>query len=134
MTTTDPRRTRKSPASAPELPVDLDIASIMPPIPAGTDGMSAAVAEVAAPRPPSLDAAAPQAAGWVTNRMITHLWSYDSSTGVWVWVDGIGWKRLSPASESGHSHMAVLATMATHDNLPVDYHEDAAGRIDQLLV
>ncbi|WP_436492623.1 hypothetical protein [Actinokineospora sp. HUAS TT18] len=134
MTTTVPRRARKNASTAPELPVDVDIASIMPPIPAGVDGVSAAVAESAAPMPPSLDAAAPRAAGWVTNRMITHLWSYDSSTGVWVWVDGIGWKRLSPASESGHSHMTVLATMATHDNLSVDYHEDASGRIDQLLV
>ena len=62
------------------------------------------------------------------------LYSYDDPAGVWVWVVGVGWKRLSPASLSGHGHMAILASLATHDNITVDYHEDAAGRIDQILV
>ena len=30
--------------------------------------------------------------------------------------------------------MLILASLATHDNITVDYHEDAAGRIDQILV
>jgi hypothetical protein len=87
--------------------------------------------------PPSLDeqgaAMADRiTAGWVHNRAITHLWSYDAATG--VWVDGIGWKSLSPVSEHGHTHMCLLVTLATDRNLPVDYHEDAAGQIDQILV
>jgi hypothetical protein len=111
-----------------------------PPLPSELIGMSTATAlgpDANAPMPPMLDevlAAAGVSAGWVYNRAITHLWSYDASTGVWVWVDGIGWKRLSPASAFGHGHMTELATIATHRNLPVDYHEDAAGQIDQLLV
>ena len=89
------------------------------------------------PLPPKLDAAAMAqgiTAGWVNNRVISYLYSYDDPAGVWVWVVGVGWKRLSPASLSGHGHMAILASLATHDNITVDYHEDAAGRIDQILV
>jgi hypothetical protein len=111
-----------------------------PPIPATVMGKATVTGpDVTAPMPPSLDEQAVAiadglAAGWVHNRAITHMWSYDAATGVWVWVDGIGWKRLSPVSEHGHSHMCVLASLATDRNLPVDYHEDAAGQIDQILV
>jgi hypothetical protein len=30
--------------------------------------------------------------------------------------------------------MTLLAGAATHDNLPIDFHEDDAGHIDQLIV
>ncbi|MQA11461.1 MAG: hypothetical protein GEU98_23495 [Pseudonocardiaceae bacterium] len=72
--------------------------------------------------------------GWTRNRAITHLWSYNASPGVWVAVHGIGWKRLSPASESGHSHLTMLALLAKSNGLAVSYHEDAHGQIDQLVV
>lgn len=139
-------RTRKpKPDQAPPSVTDDTVTSpgadpaTMPPPP--PDTMTGAMAtattmDVSAPMPPQLDmqeAVSAPAAGWVYGRVITHLWSYDASTGVWVWVDGIGWKRLSPNSEFGHSHMTLLATMATNGNLTVDYHEDATGRIDQVL-
>ncbi|MCP2259471.1 hypothetical protein LX15_003176 [Streptoalloteichus tenebrarius] len=72
--------------------------------------------------------------GWMTDRAITHLFSYDVPRGVWVFVHGVGWRRLSPASDTGHAHLTALATLATHANLPVAYHEDAEGRIDRLLL
>jgi hypothetical protein len=72
--------------------------------------------------------------GWITGRAILDLWSYEDAYGVWVNVDGVGWKRLSPASGPGHTHMTLLAGAATHDNLTVDLHEDADGYIDQLII
>jgi len=113
-----------------------------PPPPTQMVGTAAAEAtglDLNAPAPPMLDESGARpveavGAGWFYTRMITYLWSYNSSTGVWVWVDGIGWKRLSPVSEHGHTHMAALATLATDRDLPVDYHEDASGQIDQILV
>lgn len=64
---------------------------------------------------------------------ITHLWSYDSPVGVWVVLDG-QWRRISPASEHGHTHMTVLATIATNANIPVYYNLDGSGQIDRLYV
>lgn len=127
---------------APPAPVIAAEAGPDTPPPVPTTMMATAVMasqDTLAPMPPSLDEQGLAVGdgltvGWVYNRMITHLWSYDAPTGVWVWVDGIGWKRLSPVSEHGHSHMCLLAALATDRNLPVDYHEDAAGQIDQLLV
>jgi hypothetical protein len=117
---------------------DADPATMPPPPPdtLSSAAVSASTMDVSAPMPPQLDEALTAgvgAAGWVYGRTITHVWSYDASTGVWVWVDGIGWKRLSPNSEFGHSHMSLLTTMATDANLTIDYHEDASGRIDQVL-
>jgi hypothetical protein len=120
-------------ATSPDTPPPLPTAVI------GTSITESAGVDLNAPMPPLLDkAGVPMAeavgAGWVYNRVITHLWSYDSPVGAWAWIDGTGWKRLSPASQFGHTQMTVLATLATNRNLPVDYHEDAAGQIDQLLV
>lgn len=137
-----PRKPVRGAAEAPPAPVATAGPETPPPAPAEVLGAKTAVAagpDVTAPMPPALDEQALAladgiTAGWVYHRAITHLWSYDAPTGVWVWVDGIGWKRLSPVSEHGHTHMCVLATMATHNNLPVDYHENAAGQIDQILV
>ncbi|WP_245573931.1 hypothetical protein [Amycolatopsis nigrescens] len=84
----------------------------------------------AAPAPVTAE----QGDGWVHNRGITALYSYDSSPGVWAFVHGVGWKRLSPGSDSGHGHLVLLALMARNHRIPVSYHEDALGQIDQLLV
>jgi hypothetical protein len=100
--------------------------------------LSAANLEDAAtgPLPPRVEAGvlAVAAAGWSYNQAITHLFSYDTPAGVWVFVNNVGWNRLSAASESGVTAMIAIATMATHDNLPANYHEDAAGLIDQIYV
>jgi hypothetical protein len=139
-----PRKPVRGAAEATQAPPPPAAAEAGPdtPPPVPTMMMATAAAhsqDVLAPMPPSLDEQGMAigdglTVGWVYNRMITHLWSYDAPTGVWVWVDGIGWKRLSPGSEHGHSHMCLLATLATDRNLPVDYHEDAAGQIDQLML
>ncbi|MFD2398280.1 hypothetical protein ACFSVJ_18010 [Prauserella oleivorans] len=70
----------------------------------------------------------------MTGRLITQLWSSSGSPGVWAAVAGIGWKRLAPGSESGESHLTPLALLARNYRLPVSYHEDARGQIDQLVV
>ena len=43
-----------------------------------------------------------------------------------------GGSGSAPVSEHGHTHLCVLAAMAT--DLPVVCHEDAAGQIDQIKV
>ncbi|SDD12255.1 hypothetical protein SAMN05421630_10614 [Prauserella marina] len=72
--------------------------------------------------------------GWTAGKAITNLWSSSTSPGVWIAVQGVGWKLLSPASDSGHSHLTLLAMLAKNYRLAVSYHEDARGQIDQLVV
>ncbi|GLY63861.1 hypothetical protein [Amycolatopsis taiwanensis] len=65
--------------------------------------------------------------------VITQLWSSSTAPGVWALVSGIGWKRLAGA-EAGHGALITLALLARANGLPVSFHEDAHGQIDQLLV
>ena len=78
------------------------------------------------------DTAAAPTVRWVRGRTLARLWSHDASTGIWAWVEGTGWKRLAPGV--GHTRLAVLAAEAVHGGRPVDYREDAVGRIEEILV
>lgn len=86
------------------------------------------------PGPDGGDRQSASPGGWVQGAAITHLWAATKSEGVWVAVHGVGWRQLSSASESGHGHLATLALLAKNHRLPVAYHEDSRGHIDQLLV
>ncbi|MGW9309328.1 hypothetical protein ACWGPQ_15095 [Saccharomonospora azurea] len=86
------------------------------------------------PGPGGEDRQSASPGGWVHGAAITHLWAATKSEGVWVAVHGVGWRQLSSASESGHGHLATLALLAKNHRLPVAYHEDSRGHIDQLLV
>lgn len=70
---------------------------------------------------------------WLKDREITHLWSSSGSPGVWAWITGLGWKRLE-SSETGRSPLTTLALLAKANGLPVSYHENSAGQIDQILL
>jgi hypothetical protein len=72
--------------------------------------------------------------GWSYHQAITHVWFTGTSAGTVVWVHGTGWKQLSTASGPGHGHLVMLAATAKSRRIYVDYHEDAHGRIDQLVV
>jgi hypothetical protein len=144
MTTTTTRRARTTRSSTPP---DVPVTTVEPtgPDPAASpDTLAVPGATISAgrrvtpadiPHPPVVDSGvvAGIGTGWFSGQMVTHLFSYDSPDGVWIYVDGVGWKRLSPASAFGVSHMVVIATMATTHNVPVTFYENDAGLIEQIL-
>lgn len=116
---------RLSPATSPDVFPEVAAALRQPTRSAGVDGTGPAPTG----HPGQLAAGVGENLG-----KITHLWSYESPLGVWVFIDGIGWKRLSPASEHGHNQMAVLASIATHADTSVYYNLDSSGYIDRIYV
>jgi hypothetical protein len=116
------------PLTSPTVPPD-----VYPEIQAAVGEPAGTVGAEAGPQP-RLEPGQVAAGVGETLGTITHLWSYDSPVGVWVYLDGIGWKRLSPASESGHTHMTVLSSLATNANIPVYYNLDGSGQIDRMYV
>ena len=70
---------------------------------------------------------------WIHNRSITSLWSTSASPGVWAFVAGLGWKRFASTGD-GRSSLTTLALLARNHGLPVSFHENAAGQIDQILI
>ncbi|TKG69908.1 hypothetical protein [Prauserella endophytica] len=123
------------PYSPPPAPTGWDPYTPPPaPVPMGWDPYTPPVDGSGQQRPAPVQNGQNPPTGWVTGRAVLNLWSASGSPGVWIAVQGVGWKRLSPASESGHSHLTLLALLAKNYRLPVSYHEDARGEIDQLVV
>ncbi|MEU3272595.1 hypothetical protein ABZ639_17275 [Saccharomonospora sp. NPDC006951] len=126
-----------SPPPRPVAPTGWEPYSPPPVAPAGWEPYSPPPAsQPGQPEPVKGNGAGGPAArdGWTTGRAITNLWSSSTSPGVWIAVQDVGWKLLSPASDSGHSHLTLLAMLAKNYRLAVSYHEDARGQIDQLVV
>lgn len=63
---------------------------------------------------------------WHVNKKITHLWSINQNRNSWVAVSGLGWKRLSPASDSINTTLTMLAAHAKQGNRTVKLREESA--------
>jgi hypothetical protein len=87
-----------------------------PTLPVGADGVSAAIG------------------AWNNNKRITALWSINQNRNAWIHVDGVGWKRLSTASESGIVALARLTAHARERNSAVNYRDEADGMVHEIYV
>jgi hypothetical protein len=61
--------------------------------------------------PPGVATEATAAAGFVTARVLSLFSSADGRNG-WLHVEGLGWRRLAPAGDSGHTDLAQLGAAA----------------------
>lgn len=103
--------------------------------------MSASAAQAAGqptmdPPPTSGAAAGAQAVGtWNSNKKITALWSMNQNRNVWVAIDGVGWKKLSTASDSATEALGIISAVAKQTQSPyVSYREEADGMIHEMYV
>lgn len=80
--------------------------------------------------------ASAQAVGtWNSNKKITALWSINQNRNVWVAVDGVGWKKLSTASDSATEALGIISAVAKQTQSPyVSYRDEADGLIHEMYV
>jgi hypothetical protein len=64
---------------------------------------------------------------WQNNRRITGLWVINENRNAWVWVDGLGWRKLAPNNDTSFQAMVTMATHAKADNRPVNFREVGVG-------
>lgn len=87
---------------------------------------------------PSLRPASAGAGGatatWQSNVHVAGLWSINQDRNCWTYLDTVGWRRLSEASESGLVAMNMLASHAYQLNATASLYEADDGRIAQLYV
>lgn len=81
--------------------------------------------------PPGIEAsgvAAVQAPGAVstTSVKIGGLWTSDNANNAWCYLNGIGWRKLSPANASAHEALLQLARLARDANATVQCEEDGS--------
>ena len=84
-------------------------------------------------RPDSSNAGA-VAATWQSNVHVIGLWSINQDRNTWVYLDNVGWRRLSGASESGLVSMNMLAAHAYQLGSSSSLYEGDDGNISQLYV
>jgi hypothetical protein len=102
-------------------------AAAMPP------AMSTAALTAPSLRPASAGAGA-VAATWQSNVHFAGMWSINQDRNCWGYLDTVGWRNLSGASESGLVSLNMLATHAYQSNAIANCFEEDDGRISQIYV
>jgi hypothetical protein len=94
--------------------------------------LSAAMAQDA-PRDDVLQAAESVTA-WVNSQKVTMLWGVAQNRNSWMAIAGVGWKRLSNATDSGVMALTILAAHARQSQTTVNYREEADGMVHEMYV
>jgi len=84
---------------------------------------------------PGALAGAAVSAVWRNNVHVTGLWSINQDRNCWAYIDnGVGWRKLSAASESGLVSLNMLASHAYEKNAAMNAYEENDGSISQMYV
>lgn len=89
-----------------------------------------------APAPTLTPAAVAEAAvgAWNTNKRVDALWTIRQNRNVYVGITGVGWKKLSTASDSAITALTLLLSCARANQSPVTYRDEADGMIHETYV
>jgi hypothetical protein len=81
-------------------------------------------------------AAAGKTAGgtWSNGQHVDALWSIHEDRNAWMSIQGVGWKKLSPRSESGIVALNALAANARVTQGQVSVREEDDGLVHELYV
>lgn len=71
---------------------------------------------------------------WHNDKRVTALWSINQSRNSWVYINGVGWKRLSTASDSANLALTLLAAHAKQSQTNYTYRDESDGLIHESYV
>jgi hypothetical protein len=80
--------------------------------------------------------AATAAAGtvWQSQKTIVNQWTINQDRNSWIGVAGIGWQKLSTASDSGCVSLTMLAANALLSKASVNYRTESDGMVHEIYV
>jgi len=84
-------------------------------------GVSAQVAMVAA-------------TAWQSAKHVVNQWTINQDRNSWMGVSGIGWQKLSTASDSGCVALTMLASNAIITKATVNYRTESDGMVHEIYV
>ena len=93
--------------------------------PPGSNGTTGPGAPEMAP-PGGIAQAAGAGAATLTSAKVGGLWTSNNSTNAWVFLNGVGWRKLSPANATSHQALLELARVAKDANATVQADEDGS--------
>lgn len=71
---------------------------------------------------------------WVSDKRVTALWGINQNRNSWVYVTGVGWKRLATNSDSAVVALTMLAAHAKQVQTNYSYREESDGLIHETYV
>ena len=71
---------------------------------------------------------------WNNDKRVTALWSINQNRNAWVYINGVGWKRLSTASDSANLALTLLAAHAKQSQTNYTYRDESDGLIHEAYV
>jgi len=134
----------KSKSAPTQMPPALDGATLLRdseptqlvPQDSNVQGASAAAA-MPTMEPPAELRAGTQEGGvmaWLSDKRVNGLWSKAENRNSWVGVTGVGWKKLSTATDSGIMALTLLSATARLTNGRYDYREEADNMIHECYI
>jgi hypothetical protein len=95
------------------------------------DGQAAAAAGAPALQPPGTEAAGIAAQAAVagvtaTSATIGGLWTNNAPSNAWAYLNGVGWRKISPANLGAQHAVLQLARLAKDANVQVQCDEDGS--------
>ena len=78
--------------------------------------------------------AAAAATVWQSGKTITNQWTINQDKNSWIGVSGIGWQKLSTASDSGCVALTMLAANALISKASVNYRTESDGMVHEMYV
>jgi len=73
-------------------------------------------------------------AAWHSGVKIAALWCNEANRNAYISVAGLGWKKLSPATDSSVVSMTMLAAHAEQTNANVNIRIEADGMVHEIYV
>ena len=81
-------------------------------------------------QPPGLEGSteAQAAASGITATAATvgGLWTNNAQSNAWLYLNAVGWRKLSPANPGAHHAMLALGRLARDANIQVQFEEDGS--------
>jgi len=71
---------------------------------------------------------------WQNNKRIVGLFSTAHNRNSWVYIDGIGWKKLVDNSDSAIMALTMLGAHAREKASPVNYREESDNKLYEMYV
>jgi hypothetical protein len=85
--------------------------------------------------PDTLTAAAAGAiTTWNSNKRVSALWGISQNRNSWVYIGGVGWKKLANNSDSAIVALTILAAHAKQAQTNYSYRDESDGMIHETYV
>jgi hypothetical protein len=71
---------------------------------------------------------------WLSNKRVSALWSINQNRNSWVYIAGVGWKKLANNSDTAIVALTTLAAHAKQSQTNYNYREESDGLIHETYV